>query len=117
LRFREDDLNPETRSERFDFAHLVQFFKEKRMNINLHIERLILDGLPLEARDSAALRAAVEGELARLLSQNADISNWRTGGATPSVSAAAIQLAGQSNPMQIGQQIAGSIYGGISKAV
>lgn len=87
------------------------------MNINLHIERLILDGLPLEARDGAAIRAAVEAELARLLTENADLSNRQTGYAIPRVRADAIQLAAQSSPAQIGQQIAGSIYGGIDKAV
>ena len=37
------------------------------MNINLHIERLILDGLPIEPRQRAQVQAAVEAELARLL--------------------------------------------------
>ena len=87
------------------------------MNINLHIERLILDGLPLEARDSAVLRAAVEVELARLLSQNADISNRQTGDAMPSVRADAIQLTNETSPAQTGRQIAGSIYAGIGKAI
>ena len=87
------------------------------MNINLHIERLILDGLPLEARDSATIRAAVEVELARLLTQNSDAANRETGGAVPNVRSNAIELTTQSSPAQIGRQIAGSIYGGINKAV
>jgi hypothetical protein len=94
-----------------------RFVEENRMNINLHIERLILDGLPLEARDGAAVRAAVETELARLLSHNDGATSRQTGGATPSVRADAIQVTAQSSPTQIGQQIAGSIYGGIDKAV
>ncbi|HEX8267917.1 MAG TPA: hypothetical protein VF596_21140 [Pyrinomonadaceae bacterium] len=87
------------------------------MNINLHIERLILDGLPLEAKDSATLHSAVEVELGRLLSQNTDVSNWQSGGAVPSVRADAIQLKAESSPAQIGRQIAGSIYGGIGKTI
>jgi hypothetical protein len=89
------------------------------MNINLHIERLILDGLPLEAKDGAAIRAAVETELARLLSQNAVIAAGLEigGGATPSLRADPIQVTAQSSPAQIGREIAGSIYGGIDKAV
>lgn len=83
------------------------------MNINLHIERLILDGLPLATKDGAALRAVVEAELERLLSQHADGASWQSGGALPNVRAAAIQLTIESSPAQIGQQIAGSIYGGI----
>lgn len=87
------------------------------MNINLHIERLILDGLPLEARDGAILRAAVEVELARLLTENNVAANWQTGGATPSVRADAIQLTAESSPTQIGRQIAGSIYGSTGKTI
>ena len=87
------------------------------MNINLHIERLILDGLPLEARDSAILRAAVEVELARLLTENNVAANRQTGEAAPSARADAIQLTGESNPAQIGRQIAGSIYESIGKTI
>ena len=36
------------------------------MNIQLHIERLVLDGLPLTRREGALVQAAVETELARL---------------------------------------------------
>ena len=87
------------------------------MNINLHIERLILDGLPFETRDRAMLQSAVETELARLLTENNVASNWQNGGAVPSVRADAIQLTTQSNPAQIGRQIAGSIYGGIGRTI
>jgi hypothetical protein len=87
------------------------------MNINLHIERLILDGLPFESKDRALLQSAVETELARLLTENNIDANWQTGGATPNVRADAIQLRAQSSPAQIGRQIAGSIYEGIDKAV
>jgi hypothetical protein len=92
-----------------------RFLEENRMNINLHIERLILDGLSLEAKDSAAFRTAVEVELTRLLTQNNDPANWQTGGAVPSLRADAIQLTAESSPAQISQQIAGSIYGSIGK--
>lgn len=94
-----------------------RFLEENRMTINLHIERLILDGLPLEAKDGTILRGAIETELVRLLAQNADISNWQADGATPSVRAEPIQLTAESSAAQIGQQIAGSIYGGIGKTI
>jgi hypothetical protein len=87
------------------------------MKVNLHIERLILDGLPLEAKDGAAVRAAIEAELVRLLTENAGAANWQTGVATPSLRADPIQLTNISQPAQIGQQIAGSIYGSIGKTI
>ena len=86
------------------------------MNVNLHIERLILDGLPIESRHGSVLQAAVETELARLLTQSDLASNFR-GGAVPSVRANAIQLASPSTPVQLARQIAGSIYGSIGKGL
>jgi hypothetical protein len=87
------------------------------MNINLHIERLILDGLPFEARHRAALQTAIELELARLLTENGVASNWQSSGAVSSVRADAIQMTTKSDPTQIGRQIAGSIYGSIGKTI
>jgi len=87
------------------------------MNINLHIERLILDGLPFEARHRATLRAEIELELVRLLTQNNVAADWLSGGAVPSMRADSIQLTAQSSPAQLGRQIAGSIYGSIDKGI
>jgi len=87
------------------------------MNINLHIERLILDGVPFESRNRALLQTAIETELARLLTQNDAPSNWQSGGATPSVRADTIQIMPQNTPAQLGEQIAGGIYQGIDKAI
>jgi len=87
------------------------------MNINLHIERLILDGVPFETRHSAMLQAEIKTELARLITENNVAANWQSGGAVPSVRADAIQLTTQNSPVQLGRQIAGSIYGSIDKAI
>lgn len=86
------------------------------MNVNLHIERLILDGLPIESRHGSTVQASIETELARLVTQGDLASNLR-GGAVPSVRADAIQLASPSTPVQLGRQIAGSIYGSIGKGI
>ena len=37
------------------------------MNINIHIERLVLDGLPVAGPDSSIVQVAIETELARAL--------------------------------------------------
>ena len=83
------------------------------MNINLHIERLILDGLPIDARQRAEVQAAIEAELARLLMQNGLKAGLLAGGAMPSLRAEAIQLMRENNAAQLGAQIAQSVYGGI----
>ncbi len=87
--------------------------QDARPNIHLHIERLILDGLPIERAQAPQIQAAVEAELARLLTENGLGADWQTGGAVPSVNANAIQLAQGSSPAQMGAQIAQSVYSGI----
>jgi hypothetical protein len=78
------------------------------MNLHVHIERLILDGLPLTRDQGAGVQAAVEMELSRLLGTGpGEISpELRAGGAMPSVRAAALSLADTNCPTQIGHRIA-----------
>lgn len=86
------------------------------MSIKVHIERLVLDGLPVERHQAPLIQTAVEVELARLLVADGLAPTLKSGGgATPSVSAPGIQLSSDSNPAQIGQQIARAVYGGIGK--
>lgn len=85
------------------------------MNINLHIEQLILDGLEIAPHQHPLVQAAVETELIRLLAVDGLAPHWLTGGAVPRVSAEAIQLRGDHNPTHLGQQIARAVYGGIGR--
>jgi hypothetical protein len=86
------------------------------MSINVHIERLILDGLPVERHQARLVQSAVEAELAQLLAAEGLASGFKSGGhATPRIEAPGIQLASDSSPGQIGQQIARAVYGGIGK--
>ena len=85
------------------------------MNINLHIERLILDGLPLAPAQSAQVRSAVETELRCLLTAGGLHAGLQSGIALPSVRADALQLNADSHPTQIGRQIAQAVYGGIGQ--
>ena len=85
------------------------------MKIQVHIERLILDGLPLEKRQGPLVQVAVERELTRLLTANGLAQEWQAGGAVPSMSVSDFRLANENHPNQIGQQIAWSVYGGMGK--
>lgn len=85
------------------------------MNINLHIDRLILDGLPIERHHGPLVKAAVEAELSRLLAADGLANSLMAGGAMPSVRAPGIQLASDSNPTRLGQQIGRAVYGGIGQ--
>jgi hypothetical protein len=84
------------------------------MNITVHIERLILEGLPLKGGDGAAVQAAVETELARLLTEKG-LSRMSTG-AAPNVSAGPVALAKETKPADLGHQIARAIYASLGPA-
>ena len=83
------------------------------MNINLHIERLVLDGVNVPPGQRHLLRASVETELVRLLTDGGLSPSLAAGGALPHVSANDIQLTGGNDPVELGRQIAQSVYGGI----
>jgi hypothetical protein len=82
------------------------------MRINLHIERLVLDGLPEMGRP-AHVQAAVEAELARLLKAGRLNTDLLAGGAMSSIGAPAIRLTGETNAAQLGAALAGAVYSGI----
>ena len=83
------------------------------MKIAVHIERLILDGLPLEKRHAPQVKAAVENELARMLADYGLADEWRSGGAVPQAPASGIQLASEPHPTRLGRQIAQAVHSGI----
>lgn len=85
------------------------------MNVSLHIERLILDGIDIGPAQRPLLQEALQAELGRLLTEGGIGDGWADGGAVPSVRAGGFQMSGEGNPVQLGRQIAGSVYGGIGK--
>lgn len=92
------------------------------MNVRLHIERLVLDGILVAPDQRPHLQAAIEQELTRLLSTggsegagagiNAEFQN---GGSFYSVRAGQINILPDSGPAEIGRQIAGAVHGGIAR--
>jgi hypothetical protein len=85
------------------------------MNINVQIERLILDGMPMAPAERPLLQAAVETELAQLLATNGLGPGLMTGGAMPGLRAGGIQLQGGEDPIHLGAQIAQAVYEGIGR--
>jgi hypothetical protein len=84
------------------------------MSINLHIERLILDGLPVSHAQGPILSAALKRELGRLLANGGLDRSLQPGGAWRSVPVNTLQLT-TSKPPQLGRQIAQAIYQGIGR--
>ena len=82
------------------------------MNVRLHIDRLVLDGIDVAAGDRPRLQAALEAELTRLVTERGVAGELANGAALPSVRAPQISIAG-SNARQIGTAIAGAVFGGV----
>lgn len=84
------------------------------MNIQIHIDRLLLVGLNVPYHQQALLQNTVEAELARLMITGSLSSSLMTAGTVPVLSGEAMQLEGSSDPVRLGQQIAHAVYKGIA---
>ena len=83
------------------------------MKIHLHIERVVLEGVPVSASERPLLRAAMETELTQLL-RNGELSDELRAGATlAQVRAGAIQVAKESSPKKLGTDIAHAVHQGL----
>ena len=76
------------------------------MNINIDIEKLIVEGMPISPSQARLLQAAVAEELERLLANEGLPDNLLSGGVVPG---GAIQVKPGTNPAQMRQQIAQEI--------
>ena len=85
------------------------------MNVNLNIERLVLEGFSLRPGEHLLVREAAERELSRLLSAGGVSPQLLSGGAVPRLAAPDIHVAGDADSGAIGRQIARAVYGGIGR--
>ena len=83
------------------------------MNINLQIERIILDDIDIPRSQRYRLQAALETELSRLLNENNLPSQLQNGGTISSLNAT-VNLTKEITPEQMGTQIAQSVYKGMT---
>ena len=82
------------------------------MNVRIHIERLVIDGLALDAASADALQAAIESSLHALaLEQGGELVNLS---AAHRLHAPAIELASPLVPQTAGAQIASSLWAGLA---
>lgn len=80
------------------------------MNINLHIERLVLDGVDVPGHRQAALQAALVSELGRLLAADGLQATNRQ---LARVQAGNVDWGGVSDPVEMGTRLAGVVRGGL----
>jgi hypothetical protein len=86
------------------------------VNISIHIERLILDGLPVTGAQGRIVQSAVESELVRLLGVDGlSPQLLPSGGAIRSVTGGTVQLSRDHSPVRLGEQIASALHGAVSR--
>lgn len=85
------------------------------MNVKVHIERLVLEGLQIRPGERSLLAAEVETELSRLLAEGGVSPNLAAGAHLWQVPAEGIQVTAGGEPSELGRGIARSLYGGIGK--
>lgn len=83
------------------------------MKIHVHIDRLVLDGLPVDRHSAPAIQEAVQAELSRLFADSGASQSLLLGGAVSSLRTAAIQIASQSMPIAVGHKVANAVHGGL----
>jgi len=91
------------------------------MSIHVHIERLILDGMPIGRHQTGLVRAALEVELTRLLEADgtrASVSpNLSSRADASHAPAATLRLAENASPTAVGAGIARAVHGSLSRPV
>jgi len=83
------------------------------MNVTIHIDRLVLDGLHVEQRQGPAWQLAIEQELAHLLADGGSPARKRTGGAVPRLNAGAMHMSQRADATVLGKQIIAAVRGGL----
>jgi hypothetical protein len=85
------------------------------MNVSIHIERLILDGLAFTPGQVALVQAAFEAELGRLLAGGGLSPELAAGAAVPSLPGGTVRVAAGGSPARFGRQVARAVYGGLGR--
>ena len=83
------------------------------MNITIHIERLVLEGLPVTSHDARVVQAAVEEQLAQLFSRPDTIPEFQVTSAGSLLRSGSIQMSPDSGPVRTGEQIARAIHSAV----
>ncbi len=83
------------------------------MNIHLHIERLVLEGLPVRGNERTLVQAAVAAELTRLLAGEGLAG---TSSVREKVAAREIHFDAGATARQIGTQIGRSVWGNLESS-
>jgi hypothetical protein len=84
------------------------------MKLALHIERLVLDGLPVGAHEGPLVQAAVEAELAQLFQAQSHLTSFGGSATLSHLQTGSVRFAHGARPAAMGQGIARAVYSAIS---
>lgn len=87
--------------------------RDIEVNININIGQLILNGISVQPHERPLLKASLESELGRLLSQYGMSPNMKNACCFRTMRADSFDTAENSTPYLIGHQIARALYGGM----
>ena len=85
------------------------------MDIRVHIDRLVIEGLPVPPGQRPLLQTALEAELADKLAAGGPGSEVLTGGAIERLVAGTIHLPARQGADALGRQIAGAVHTGLAR--
>jgi hypothetical protein len=87
---------------------------EVQPSIDLHIERLVLEGLPIDRSQGGVIQRAVETALADMF-QSGDLTGLSSR-AEHSLRASPLRLTASVSPSGLGQQIGAAVYGALNQS-
>jgi hypothetical protein len=85
------------------------------VDIRVHIERLVIEGLPVPPGQRPLIKAALEAELADKLAAGGPGAEVLAGGAIPRLAAGTIHLPARPGAAALGRQIAGAVHAGLAR--
>ncbi len=83
------------------------------MNINIHIEELLLDGIDATPRQLAAMKSSFEARLTQLLAWEGIGVRQEEGGALRTIQTEPMGPVQDNDPSRLGERIARSVHGGL----
>ena len=85
------------------------------MKIYVHIDQLVLDGLPVERHSAPLIQEIVQAELGRLFAESGASASLLTGGAIPALRTASVHIDTRTEPDALGHTIAHAVHGGLQQ--
>jgi hypothetical protein len=85
------------------------------MNVRLHIERLVMEGVELTPAEARAFQTSFEQELGRLVSESGMHPSMLAGGAVPRLLGPDVRMQSGRGGAQLGETVAQSVHGGLRK--